>query len=89
MADHKSALKRNRQSEVRRARNRSIRTVVRTHIKAVNVAVDEQALEKAQEALKLAIPVIMKAASKGTYKQKNASRKVSRLTIMVNKLAAA
>lgn len=53
-------------------------------IKAVDAAILEQSAEKAQEALKIAVPVIHRAAAKGTIHKKNASRKVSRLTKRVN-----
>jgi small subunit ribosomal protein S20 len=84
LANHKSAEKRNRQNEKRRLRNRSNRTRVKTAIKAVAEAIDQQAGEKAQEALKAAIPLIDKAAVKGAFHKKNASRKISRLTKRVN-----
>jgi small subunit ribosomal protein S20 len=46
-------------------------------------------VEMAQEALKVAIPVIAKTGGKGTIHKKNASRKVSRLTKGVNNMQAA
>lgn len=88
MANHKSAIKRNKQNAVRRARNRSIRTKMKTYIKLIDAAIEENSVDNAQQALQAAIPVIMKAASKGTLKKENASRKVSRLTIRVNKFVA-
>lgn len=89
MANHKSALKRHRQSLVRRSRNRAIKSVLKSSIKAVRVAVEENSLEEAQIALKAAIPTINRAASKGTIHKCTASRKVSRLTKSVNALSAA
>ena len=88
MANHKSALKRNRQSLVRRARNRANKSKVKTAVSAVNEAIEQGAVETAQAALKVAIPVIQKAASKGTFHRKTASRKVSRLTKRVNGFVA-
>lgn len=88
MANHKSALKRNRQNAVRRARNRTIRTKMKSYIKRIDAAIEENSVDNAQLALKEAVPVIMKAASKGTLKKENASRKVSRLTKRVNKFVA-
>ena len=84
MANHKSALKRNRQSQLRRSRNRINRTRMRTVVKEVNEAIEQQSVDKAQDALKAAIPVIQKTAVKGAIHKKNASRKVSRLTKRVN-----
>ncbi len=88
MANHKSALKRDRQAQVRRMRNKANRTMVKTVVRAVNEAIEEQAADKAQEALKKAIPVIHKAATKGAIHRKTASRKVSRLTKRVNSCGA-
>ena len=88
MANHKSAIKRNRQNAVRRARNRAIRTKMKSYIKRIDTAIEENSVDNAQLALKEAVPVIMKAASKGTLKKENASRKVSRLTKRVNKFVA-
>ena len=89
MANHKSAEKRNRQSQVHRVRNRANRTRMRGAIKAVDNAIATGAQEDAQTALKSAIPVIAKTAAKGTIHKKNASRKISRLTKRVNKMLAA
>lgn len=84
MANHKSAIKRNRQNLLRRSRNRAIKTRLKNVMKAVDAAILEQSAEKAQEALTAAVPVIQRAAAKGTIHRKNASRKVSRLTKRVN-----
>ena len=89
MANHKSALKRHRQSVVRRGRNRVVKSILKKSIKAVNVAVEQESAEEARAALNIAIPNIGKAASKGTIHKCNASRKVSRLTRKVNALEAA
>ena len=89
MANHKSALKRHRQSLVRRSRNRAVKSLLKKSIKAVNVAVEQASAEEARTALNIAIPTIGRAASKGTIHKSNASRKVSRLTRKVNALEAA
>jgi small subunit ribosomal protein S20 len=86
VANHKSAVKRNKQSLGRRTRNRANKTMVKTVIKAVDAAIDSaESTDKAKEALISAIPVIERAAVKGTLHKKNAARKVSRLTKRVNK----
>jgi len=90
LANHKSALKRNRQSIVRRDRNRINRSKVKTAVKKVDTAIEvESSIEKAQEALKSAVPVIERerAAVKGAFHKKTASRKISRLTKKVNNFA--
>ncbi|MDF1577656.1 MAG: 30S ribosomal protein S20 [Desulfurivibrionaceae bacterium] len=89
MANHKSALKRHRQSLVRRSRNRAIKSVLKSSVKSVRVAVEQNSQEEALAALKAAIPVINRAAGKGTIHKRNASRKVSRLTRSVNAMSEA
>ena len=85
MANHKSALKRNRQSLIRRERNRMNRSKVKTAIKKLDAAIEVgDSAEKAKEALVAAVPIIERAAVKGAFHQKTASRKVSRLTKRVN-----
>ncbi|OGQ95112.1 MAG: 30S ribosomal protein S20 [Deltaproteobacteria bacterium RIFOXYD12_FULL_57_12] len=86
MANHKSALKRNRQSQGRRERNRVNRTRVKTVVKAVAAAIEtEKSTENAQATLQAAIPVIARTAVKGTFHKRTAARKISRLTKRVNK----
>ena len=88
MANHKSAEKRNRQSQVRRARNRVNRSKMKTAIKNLNSAIEAGSVDEAKDALASAVPVIAKTASKGTIHKKNASRKISRLTKRVNAMEA-
>ena len=88
MANHKSALKRNRQSLIRRDRNRANRTKVKTAVKKIDAAIEVESVEQAQEALDAAVPIIERAAVKGAFHKKTASRKVSRLTQRVNKFAS-
>lgn len=80
MASHQSAIKRARQNERRRLRNKGYRTRVRNAIKAVRAAVSEKAAGRAQEALATAVPIIMKAASKGILHRNNSARKIARLS---------
>lgn len=86
MATHKSAEKRNRQNEKRRMRNVSIKTHIKTRVKAVLKAVESKDMGKAKSTLVSAIPAIDKAAAKGIFHKKTASRKISRLTRKVNSL---
>ena len=88
MANHKSALKRARQSKVRRLRNMGYKTRVKNAVKEVRVLAGEDSAEKAQESLKNAISILQKTASKGVIHRKNASRKISRLTHLVNRTSA-
>ncbi len=86
MATHKSALKRNRQSIVRNARNVHVRSTMRTLVKNVRTAVAAQDKDAAKAALDKTIPYINKSASKGVIHKATASRKISRLTKLVNSL---
>jgi len=88
VANHKSALKRHRQSQIRRMRNRVVKTQVKNAIREVNEAISGNTIEAAQDALKAAVPVIAKASVKGTLHKKTASRKISRLTRRVNAFVA-
>lgn len=87
MANHRSAEKRMRQSRVRRLRNVSAKTLVKTRIKAVLKAVEENDREKSADALFKASSVIAKASAKGVLHKNNAARKISRLTRKVNALS--
>lgn len=88
MANHASALKRAKQSENRRLRNKAYRTKVRSMVKLVRQAVEAKDQEQAKEALQQAIPMIDKAAGKGVYHKNNAARKVARLSKQVHALGA-
>ena len=86
MANHKSAIKRARQSEDRRERNRSRKTRMKGAIKKLEEAISSKVADTAKETLKEAISVIAKTASKGVIHQNTASRKISRLSRRVNGL---
>lgn len=87
MANHKSSLKRIRQTETRTERNRYYRTRLKNIVKSVREAVEEGNKEEAQAAFKVANQQIHKFVSKGILKKETASRKVSRLNIAVNALS--
>jgi len=87
LANHKSAIKRNRQNEVRNARNTHIRSTMRTYVKQVREAVAAGDSDAARSALGRAVPFIDKAASKGVIHKATASRKISRLSKLVHALA--
>ena len=87
MANIKSAKKRILVTETRAARNKSIRSEVKTAIKKVEAAVAANDKDAAKAALTVAISTIESASSKGVYNKNKAGRKVSRLTKLVNTLA--
>jgi small subunit ribosomal protein S20 len=78
LANIKSQIKRNRQNEKRRLRNRAILGKARGAVKAARQAMQE-GLPETQEALKKAISALDKAAEKGVIHKNNAARRKSRL----------
>lgn len=85
MANHKSALKRARQDEVRRMRNKSIKTRVKNIIKDVReTASNNENKESSLKSLNTATSIIDKAAKKGVIHKRTAARKISRLSKLVN-----
>lgn len=84
MANHKSALKRHKQSEKRRARNASIKSNLKSAVKKVTEAVGAGDAEATAKNLKAATSLIDGAVTKGVLHRNNASRKVSRLTKAAN-----
>ncbi len=86
MANHRSAIKKTRQDERKRLRNRFYKTRVKNVIKAVREAIESKSVEEAEKALAQAVPVIAKAASKGIFHKRKAARKISRLSKKVNSL---
>jgi len=79
-----SALKRARQAEKNRLRNKAVKTEIRTVSKKVETAVDKKDKAEAQKAFTEAAEVISKAASKGVIHKNTASRKISRLARLAN-----
>lgn len=88
MANHKSALKRAKQSLDRRTRNRSTKTRIKKVVKDVRLAASETTGEAVREKLDAAKSVIDNAAKKGVIHKKSASRKISRLSRLVNTISA-
>ena len=88
MLTHKSAIKRSRQALKQRERNASLKSSIKTGVKTVLEAVEGKDPEAAKATLAKAIPAIAKAAGKGAFHKKTASRKISRLTKRVNTLKA-
>lgn len=87
LANIKSAKKRIIVNQTKATRNKAIRSAVKTAIKKVDAAITANDKVAAEVVLKAAIAEIDKATSKGVYHKNTASRKVSRLSIAVNKLA--
>jgi small subunit ribosomal protein S20 len=87
LANVASAEKRNRQRQKRRQRNLAHKTRMRGAEKRVRVALAARDARKAQEALRLAVSLLSRAAQRGVIKPKTASRHISRLTSAVTRLS--
>ncbi len=84
MANHKSALKRMRQSLKRREHNRSFRTRMRTAVKKLRAAIDEGNADLAKSLLSETLSTVDATAQKGVIHRNAAARTKSRLTRAVN-----
>ena len=87
MANIKSAKKRILVIETKTLRNKTIKSKVKTMTKKVEAAIAAGDKSAAEASLKVAISEISKAASKGIYHKNTAARKISRLSLAVNKMA--
>ena len=88
MANIKSQIKRNRQNEVRRLRNKAVRSELKTRVKTVVRAVESGADDSA-DALRTAIKRLDKAAQKGVIHKNQAANRKSRLMRRVAALGGA
>jgi small subunit ribosomal protein S20 len=84
VANIKSSQKKNRQRITHEARNQARKSAMRTAVKKVRAAIGHKDGAGAKAALTAAIPLIDRAASRGTIKSGTASRTVSRLTVAVS-----
>lgn len=86
VAQHASALKRYRQSEKRRARNKGLKTKLRHVVRSVRSSIDQKDTKTAEETLASANRAIAKAATKGVIHRNAAARKIARLSRAVHAL---
>jgi small subunit ribosomal protein S20 len=84
LANHKSALKRAKQNEIRRLRNKTAKTRTKNATKSVHLALSGDSPEDAMAKLNEAKSIIDNAAKKGVIHKNTAARKISRLTKQVN-----
>jgi len=84
LANHKSALKRARQSEIRSMRNKSYKTRINNVTKQLRLAKGDSSGETISTKLNIAKSVIDIAAKKGVIHKKTAARKISRLSKFAN-----
>ena len=79
LANIKSAIKRNKQNEKRRLRNRIYTGRARTFVKKAQTAIEGGDMTDARQATQVAISALDKAAEKGIIHKNNAARRKSRL----------
>ena len=85
MANHKSALKRVRQTAKRTAHNRSMRADLRTNIKKLRLLQENGNLEQARDAYSNVQKNIDKAVTKGILHKSTGARYKSRLALLLAK----
>jgi small subunit ribosomal protein S20 len=88
LANTKQAKKRVRQAEKHRQHNTSRRSMMRTYIKRIVVAIDAGKATEANEAYQVALPIIDRMADKGFIHKNKAARHKSRLLAQIRKLTA-
>ena len=84
MPNNAAAEKRMRQEQKRRLHNRSVKSIVKTQITKARQAIASNAGEDAQEAVRLAVSELDRAAKKGVIHRNNAARRKSRLMKQLN-----
>jgi len=89
LANIKSSKKRARQAVVRNARNASQRSMLRTSVKKVLKAIQVNDATGAQEAYKIAEPILDRYSARGLIHKNKAARHKSRLTARIRAIAAA
>lgn len=90
MPNLRSAKKRMRIEETRRARNAAVKSTVRTYVtKARNAIASDEAAPETEEAIRIAISNLDRAVRKGVIHRNNAARRKSRLMARLNKALAA
>ena len=84
----KSALKANRQNIRRREHNRTMRSRLRTALKAIRASLDAKDISAAKTALSKTVSLVDKMATKGIIHRNTAGRHKSRLSARLEKLSA-
>jgi small subunit ribosomal protein S20 len=88
MANHASALKRNRQNQGRRLINQMNRRKLKTQLKKLRTAISDGKNDEAQTVMRKTFSLIDKSVQKGVIKANTARRYKSRLNRRVNSIAA-
>jgi small subunit ribosomal protein S20 len=85
MPTSRSAKKRLRQQERRRVRNRAIRSSLRTYVKRVRTALEENDAARAETEFRVTAKKLDQASAKGIIHKNTASRYKSRLQQAIRK----
>lgn len=88
MANLKSAIKRVQTNNTKHARNTSIKSNMRTHIKRTEALIAANEVENAQASFKETTKVIDKAVQKGVIHTNNGTRQKQRLSKKLSTLTA-
>jgi len=88
LANHKSAIKRHKQSLKANARNKAVKTRIKKVVKGVEQAIAQSDSQQAAERLHTATSVLDRAAQKKVIHKRKAARKISRLNKAVNSIAS-
>ncbi|MDH5257298.1 MAG: 30S ribosomal protein S20 [Gammaproteobacteria bacterium] len=83
MANSPQARKRAKQNETRRQHNAALRSKMRTFVRGVRTAINAGEKEQAQEAFKVAVPVLDKMCGKGIIPKNTVARYKSRLNATI------
>lgn len=84
MPNNAAAEKRMRQEQKRRLHNRSVKSIVKTQVTKARQAISGNSGDDAQEAVRLAVSELDRAAKKGVIHRNNAARRKSRLMKQLN-----
>ncbi|HEY4715529.1 MAG TPA: 30S ribosomal protein S20 [bacterium] len=87
MAIHKSAQKAHRASLRKKRYNTAVKINIKTLVKAVRTSILEKKIDEARGSLNKAIKSLDKAVTQGILHRNNASRRISRLILQINKFA--
>ena len=88
MANIKSQIKRNRQNETRRQRNKAVKSELKTHVRHFREAAESGDASAAAEAVRKASRELDKAASKGVIHKNQAANRKSAIAKQAAKLQA-
>jgi small subunit ribosomal protein S20 len=88
LANHKSALKRAKQNETKRIRNKVVKTRVKNAVKGLRAATASPEGEQLSGQLQQVQSIIDKASKGKAMHKRTAARKISRLTKLVNAASA-